>query len=441
MSLRARLLLLLLSATLVTTLTATAATYYWARRELDQLFDYQLRQQALALRDNARTSIIGSQIEPEPDQHIAIQIWDRRGTRLYLSHRGMSLPRMTELGYGSAIVDGQPWRTYTIAVGARVVQVAQPIGLRRQLAAGAAVRTLYPLLAVMLVLAAAIWWLVGHVLSPLTRLADSIAARQPTALKPVPHDKLPTEARAMVDAINGLIERLSEVLARQRRFMADAAHELRTPLTAVQLQAQVLERADTRAARSQAIAALKAGIARAAQLIERLLALARLDTGSTSVSFTKIKLRELAAKALREIAPLADARSVTLELDADEDVTMEAHAAGLYSLLVALVDNASRHGPAGGRVRVAITGDATEVEIRVEDDGPGIDPQEREHLFDRFYRIPGTAAEGSGLGLAVVKQVVELHRGRVGVNDRAGSPGTIFTVSLPRSAVASAASR
>jgi two-component system OmpR family sensor kinase len=432
MSLRTRLLLVLLSATLVTILTATGATFYWARRELDQLFDYQLRQQALALRDKAQAFGLGAEIEPDPDQHIAIQIWDRRGTRLYFSHRAVRLPYVTELGYGTATVQGQPWRTYTIAVGARVVQVAQPMKIRQRLAADAAFRILYPMLAVMPILAVIIWWLVGHVLSPLSRLANTIAKRQPHALEPIPQVNLPVEAGAMVDALNGLIDRLSKVLEHQRQFMADAAHELRTPLTAVHLQAQVLERADSPAQRAEAIAALREGVVRSTHLLERMLALARLDAESESAVFTNVDLTALVTRGIREVTPLANARSMAVQLDAKDGIDLEGHESGLYSLLVNLIDNAVRHGKPGGRVQVSIMSNAAEVEIRVDDDGPGIPPAERARIFDRFYRIPGTPAQGSGLGLAVAKRTVELHQGVIEVADGPHGRGTSIAVRLPR---------
>ena len=144
MSLRYRLLLVLLSAVAITTATATGAIYFWARHEIDTLFDYQLRQQALALRDTAY--MLGEVVVPEPDpeQHFVIQAWDWRGQRVYLSHHAVVLPRSTELGFADVKSQGTDWRVYTITLGRQLVQVAQPMSLRHQIAAHTAFRILYP---------------------------------------------------------------------------------------------------------------------------------------------------------------------------------------------------------------------------------------------------------------------------------------------------------
>lgn len=432
MSLRARLLLVLISATLVTSLTATGATYYWASREIDRLFDYQLRQQALALRDKVYGSSSFADIDPDPDQHIVIQVWDRRGTRLYLSHRTTRLPQLTELGYGTVTAQGEDWRTYAIALGPRVIQVAQPMSKRRDIATDAALRILYPTVAVVPILAAFIWWLVGYVLSPLSRLARTIAMRQPQALEIIPDHNLPLEAGLMVAALNDLIERLRRVLDRQRQFMADAAHELRTPLTAVHLQTQLLERAASEAERAEAITALKQGVQRSTQLAERLLTLARLEADTLSPDYADVDLSAVAQQVVAELKPLAESRSVQLDLSVSPDAVLEANQGAMYSLLSNLVENALRYSSSGGTVQVAVQAEPTQIRISVTDNGPGIPESERKRIFDRFYRLPGTESHGSGLGLAIVRRVVDLHQGSVAVDHGPYGTGACFLVQLPK---------
>lgn len=430
MSLRYRLLLVLLSAITVTTLIATGATYYWARHEIDQLLDYQLRQQALAMRDKA--TVLGTVVVPEPDpeQDFVIQVWDWRGEQVYGSHRGVQLPRGDVVGYTEVRGNGMDWRVYAAILGTHLIQIAQPMQLRRTLATQAALKILYPLLAGLPVLALLVWWLVGRVLAPLRELAQRIGSRETAPLTPLSTHGLPSEARAMVEALNDLIARLAQVLAQQREFMADAAHELRTPLTALQLQAQLLARAQTPADQQEAIGELKAGVQRSAHLVERLLGYARLDGEAEQGAVTEVDLAELARTCVRELEPRAAELGLTLDA-AIAPAMLTGSTVGLRSLLSNLLDNALRYTPRGGRVAldVAVGGDA--VTIQVTDTGPGIPPGERARIFDRFYRIPGTTAQGSGLGLAIVRRVVDLHGGAIDVAAGPGGVGARFTVRLP----------
>jgi two-component system OmpR family sensor kinase len=432
MSLRSRLLLMLMSAALVTTLTATGVTYYWARSEIDQLFDYQLRQQALALRDKAFLLGGVDEAEPDPEQDVVIQVWDWRGARAYVSHQTRELPRTAELGFTTVRTRGEDWRVYSVALGPQVVEVGQPLSLRRKMATNAALRILLPTLAVLPLLALLIWWLVGRVLSPLDRLAHAIGGRDANALDPIATGGLPEEARPMISALNGLMQRLGQVLAERQRFTADAAHELRTPLTALRLQTQLLERATTDDDRLSAIAQLKAGIVRATHLVERLLALARVEPADGTVEpRASVLLNELAARAVAELEPAAADKEIALVLRATCPVFVAGFETGLASLVTNLLDNAVRYTPEGGRVELALALDADRAILTVTDTGPGIAAAERARVFDRFYRVPGTGVQGSGLGLAIVKRVADLHHASVALDAGPGGRGLVVRVSFP----------
>ncbi len=433
MSLRSRLLALLISAALAVTLTATGATYFWARHEIDRLFDYQLTQHALALQGSV--SVLGSiSVEPpDPEQHLVVQLWDLRGDLRYVSHPSVRFDRPGQTGFANVERDGRDWRVYTRRIGPWVVQLGHPLDIRRRIATAAALRILYPTLAVVPLLALAIWWLVGRALSPLTRLAASIAERDPLALEPFGEPRLPREAALMVDALNQLVARLREVLARQKQFMADAAHELRSPLTAVRLQSQLLERATEPAQRAAALAELKAGIARSTHLVERLLTLARLDPEAPARhgTGTVVDLARLAAIVADEFVAEAAAAGITLGVEAPAAAAVPGNEENLRSLLVNLIDNALRYTPRGGRVEVTVSDDGGRIVLTVADTGPGIPSPERERVFDRFYRIEGTGVPGSGLGLAIAKRVAELHGGTVSVTEGLRGGGTAIVVNLP----------
>jgi two-component system OmpR family sensor kinase len=198
MSLRHRLLLVLLLAAMATTLTATGATWYWAKLEIDELLDDQLRQQALSLEDKAYLLGQVAVTAPDPEQHIVTQLWDRRGVLRYQSHHDVELPRPRQNGYDTISTALGDWRVYTMELGPWVVQLAQPLSIRLDIAANAALRMLYPTMAILPLLALLIWWAVGRVLAPLSALAGMIAGREPAALAPLPLAGLPQEVQCAI---------------------------------------------------------------------------------------------------------------------------------------------------------------------------------------------------------------------------------------------------
>jgi signal transduction histidine kinase len=319
------------------------------------------------------------------------------------------------------------------------VQVALPVALRSDRAANIALRILIPIVASVPLFAILIWFLVGRGLAPLRGIAQAIARRAPTSLAPLEEPRLPDEVRPMVAQLNDLLARLADAIETQKRFTADAAHELRTPLSALQLQLQVLERARTPDEQREALAQLKAGALRANRLVEQLLTLARIEPDSAHSPASAVRLDRLAQKCVAEIEPLAAAKRMELRLGRIEPVEAPGHEEMLRTLLDNLVENAIRYAPAGGQVSVDACADDGVPMLAVTDNGPGIAPNEREHVFDRFYRVAGTGVPGSGLGLAIVKGIAGLHGARVELAEGPGGAGLAVRVRFPRPAGASAA--
>ncbi|MBL8446458.1 MAG: two-component sensor histidine kinase [Zoogloeaceae bacterium] len=414
-SLRRNLLVSLLLAFLFAASLAGYATYRVGLMELDEVMDYNLRQFALSLRAEFTGPPPTSIEVPDESLDFVIQIWDRQGLRLYLSHPHSSLPSQAQLGYATVDTPDARWRVFSVASPGRVIQVAQPLAVRSRLAAQAALRTLLPLLAMLPVMGGLIWYLVGRGLRPLARLTRAVKVRQPDALEPLPADKIPEEVAPLVAALNGLLARLEQALATQRAFVADAAHELRTPLAALQLQAQLAERAVDESERAESLAELKRGLSRATHVVVQLLTLARQgpDAASRKPRET-INLAELAGLTIAELLPLAEARRIDLGASTlDSRLRLDADREALRSLLGNLVDNALRYTPEGGQVNVSLTHEDEEIVLEVADSGPGIPADERERVFDRFYRRDGQSESGSGLGLAIVRSVAQAHGAQV----------------------------
>jgi two-component system OmpR family sensor kinase len=417
---------------------AAAATYMRAREEANALFDYQLAQMAASITGMP----IGAQAElAAPGAgDVVIGVWSRSGVEIYRSQPQRALPQAGQQGFTTiAAADGE-WRVFSVRAGDQVVQVAQPMRLRRELAASMALSTILPLLAVVPFLAVFVWFGIARSLAPLERLAAAVRHRSPATLAPLSEDNLPLEVQPLVQDLNGLLARLASARDAQRAFIADAAHELRTPLTAVHLQAQLAERAADPAERGAALAELRAGLERATHLVGQLLTLAREEPDVATAPLAPVDLAAVAQGVIGEYVAQAAARGIDLGLAGDDGAAADARgrfvvngdAASLRTLLSNLVDNALRFTAEGGRADVGLARDGDAVLLAVRDSGPGIPEAEQPRVFDRFYRAPGAGGvPGSGLGLAIVKRIAERHGAGVtlgpGVGGASG-PGLGVTV-------------
>jgi two-component system OmpR family sensor kinase len=246
---------------------------------------------------------------------------------------------------------------------------------------------------------------------------------------------LPGEVQPLVGALNDLLGRLGAALERERGFLADAAHELRTPLTALHLQMGTLARATNESERSDATEKLSAGVQRAIRLVEQLLSLARQEPRA-DMARKRLRFDDLAREVVAEMVPLADARKIDLGISASQPAHVLGDPDALRTLVRNLVDNAVRYTPVGGTVDVAVqdsdaAGTGQGAVLRVVDTGPGIPPEERKRVFDRFYRPPGTTPPGSGLGMAIVKAIADAHRATVVLDSDPNTNGLAVTVSFP----------
>ncbi len=419
-SIRRNLLGWLLAALAAGLLAAAAAVYLQARADANQLFDYHLRQVVASLPGRSFPAIAGHETTVLEDGTV-IQIWDQSGAQLYFSHPLARLPDRALLGFSTVNTQQGRWRVFSAIVGSNVVQAAQPMNVRAEMAAAVALRTTMPFLILLPLLAWAIMFAVRRGLAPLDALAADVATRSAQSLAPVPEGEVPEEVRPLVQSLNGLLARLGNAMAGQRAFVADAAHELRTPLTALRLQMQLMGRAHDEAERQSALADLETGLARAAHLVDQLLTLARQEpAGTEPAPALPCDLAALAREVVAARMPLAIEARIDLGVKAGAALQVMGDHTSLAVLLGNLVDNALRYTPAGGTVDVETGADGGVPMIAVCDNGPGIAVEERGRVFDRFYRVPGSPGTGSGLGLAIVRQIADRHGASVSLDDRSG---------------------
>lgn len=428
-SIRARLTLALLMAAGLTAVFIGTITYRHTLAENEALFDHQLRQIALSLRDQG---VVANPVGADRNDplEVVVQIWDRNGDMLYLSRPGDPLFTQATLGFTDVDAGRRRWRVFSLAAHVRVIQVALPLELRGDLAAAAALHSLSPLLAFAPLMALLIWWLVGAALAPLRALAQDVAKRDVRSLERLGTTGLPDEIAPLAQALNDLLARLEHAFAQQRAFVADAAHELRSPLTALKLQLQVLTRAPDTAAQTEALARLDAGVERASHLIAQMLLAAQTDPADNVARLTEINCAEIVRLAIAELAMFAMSRDIDLSFEGPERLMLTGDAERLRILARNLVDNALRYAPQGGTVRVTLVGKPDAAVLTVDDSGAGLSETDRTRVFDRFYRGTGSEQSGSGLGLAIVKNIVDQHSGRIELG-RAELGGLRVAIYLP----------
>jgi two-component system OmpR family sensor kinase len=431
-SIRRQLLLWLLSGLALAVVAAGVRIYTQTLAEANELFDYHLTQMAASLPNDSFGPLLPSPSNgSEARDGLVVQIWDRNGLQLYFSQPASKLPQRAELGFSTVETPRGSWRVYSALEQNNVVQVAQPMSVRQELAAGMALRALVPLLLLLPVLGILIWLTVGRGLRPLDEMASALGRRTPDSLDALPQGGLPVEIRPLVQAVNDLLARLARALESQKAFVADAAHELRTPLTAVQLQIQLAERAKTDEERQTAFAQLKQGQSRAAHLVQQLLTLARQEPGVAPQVLSPVDLAQVVRLVVSEYAPLAAEKNIDIGISDDRQASVPGDFEALRVMLGNLVDNAIQYTPPGGTVDVALRLRDGNAVIEVSDTGPGVPEEDRERVFDRFYRRDTAHTSGSGLGLTIVKNIADRHHAGILLQNRGPAPGLRVCVTFP----------
>ena len=440
-SLRGRLLWFLLAAITIAAVAQATIAYRTALHDADQIFDYHMQQMALSLRSSTPLSNDEARARQEAESaggndDMVVQMWSPDGAQMFHSVSRARLPQRAVLGFSNVRANSTTYRVFSIQTSNQTVQVAQDLAVRRNMAGNLALRTLGPIAVMMPILMLVVWWVVSGSLQPVARVRSQVASRQADDLSPVSDTGLPDEVRPLVQELNLLFGRVRTAFEAQQHFVADAAHELRTPLAALRLQAQSLDRADTPEARQVAVSRLTAGIDRATRLVEQLLILARQEATAaegTAAKTRPVDLADLARRTAADLAGVAAAKGVDLGLQQADPASVDGQPDALQILLRNLVDNAVKYTPGGGTVDISVLSGAGTVAVQVEDSGPGIPPDERERVFDRFYRVAGSEAAGSGLGLAIIKAIAERHGAvlTLGSSERLGGLMATVTFKTP----------
>ncbi|MFW0754758.1 ATP-binding protein [Pseudomonas sp. H11T01] len=424
---------------LIVAIVAGIFAYLSAFDETLEMQDNTLRQVAVLFERQQMTLAYpghGRRIEGDDEESRVIVQYLTDGNKASGNvDAGAPLPLPTTLpdGLSTLDVDGEPFRVLikTTARGERIA-VAQETGARDKDARESAWRGLVPFFILFPVLLLVVADLVHKLFRPIAALASEIDQRGEQELHPIDENHLPAEVRPFVLAINRLLNRVAQSMETQRRFVADAAHELRSPLTALSLQAERLAAADMSTLAQERLFVLRRGIERGKNLIDQLLALATAQSTST-LPASPVSVHGVYRRVLEDLLPLAEIKQIDIGVEDEQDVQVLINEFDLLAVVKNLVDNAIRYTPAGGRVDLSVGIEEGGALLQIKDSGPGIVEQERERVFDPFYRSLGSHEVGSGLGLSIVKTIADRNgaRIRLGFCDEVGRSGLCVSVWLP----------
>lgn len=436
-SIKHRLTLSLTMALVASAFVIFAGTYVFARAELRRIFDNELKQIAEAVHLREDWTEAGRVRVARPGFQYSVRAYDEAG-RNYFETVQPALPvevaQTTDPGLSFVDTPEGQWRLYTHVTPEGIVQVGQPVAARIALARDLSLLVFFPMLVLVAMLALAFSWVLKRGLAPLAETSRRVRERDATRLDPLATGDVPAELLPLVQQINALFGRVAESMENQRRFLADVAHELRSPVAALTLQLQQLERSKSPAGRAAALRELKGGIERVGRLVQQLLVFARLEPGTPSEPHRPVNISGLARAIVGGHAVQAEQYEVDLGVDAPLEAEVMGDESELHSLVTNLVDNALRHAPSKTAVTVSVRRNPGSVDLRVVDEGPGIPAVERERALRRFHRVRGDRTPGNGLGLSIVKAIVERHQGTLELADahpEAERPGLEVRIGLP----------
>lgn len=440
-SIRTRLLTILIASTGLVWLFAVMWIYVSTQAEVERVLDARLmeaarmvnsllaeRQIELALADDGGSPATEFQLQdPSYERQLSCQIWSLDGTLVGRSEHAPE-DRLTEAGSGfsESVVDGETWRVYAIenpALGVRVM-VGDSLHVRDRLVGDVVKGLAVPAALILPFLAGVIWISVRRGMSPLNQMADSLSSRAASDLRPLPDENLPREIAPAVHALNGLFRRVGEAREREKSFTAFAAHELKTPLAGLKTQAQVALASQNGEVHENALRQIAAGVDRTSRLVRQLLDLAAVEGADRAPHPAEGSPMEVVRRILADIPSAAERVGV----EGDDKAVARFDPVFLTLALRNLIENALCHSE--GNIVVRVKGAGRDMEVVVEDQGPGIAADDLPRVFERFFRGRTRSQTGSGLGLAIAQEAIARMGGTLTLKNRRPH-GLAATISMP----------
>ncbi len=315
------------------------------------------------------------------------------------------------------------------------VQVAETTLKRRELVGKLLLELIVPQLLLVVIAMVSVWYGIGRGLKSLLRVREEISRRSQSDLTPLQEEQVVEEIRPLIHGFNELMQRNGNLLVMQQRFIADAAHQLRTPLAGLRAQARLALQLSNPDEIRHSLHQIHIAARQAARLAQQLLLLARAEPDAQMQGrMIELDLNGLAHKNTSEWVKATRQKKIDLgfESSCEKNCLIKGDALMLGEMLNNLIDNALNYTQPSGRVTVRVRCDEDRVFLEVEDNGPGIPENERERVFERFYRVLGSNQEGCGLGLAIVREIAHRHGAEVFLLSGAKGKGTLARVEFLR---------
>ena len=401
-----------------------------------QTIQHQLKTENKHLDELKNTPDLKPEAIQQASRNLEFQIWSSDKKLILHSQHALKMPFSDgSVGLTTRWINGHTWRVSTGYNRSNhlTIMVAERANYRQQLENRLTQDSVVVMLITYPFLGFLIWVIVGRGLDTLRRVAKEVHQRAPTYLEPVDLESVPSEIEPLVSELNSLFGRLQAAFEREKRFTADAAHELKTPLAALSTQTQVALRAATETEKKEALLKVLSGVQRSTHVVQQLLTLSRMEPEAGLKDPTTIHLAKQAADIAAMLAPEAIKKNIELELLAPESkAIIIGNTTAIDILLRNLLDNAIRYSPPNSFVSIDIQEDENHVILIVRDNGPGIPENLRKRVFERFYRVIGNNAPGSGLGLSIVQQIATLHHAEIELHTPVEGKGVEFRIVFPR---------
>lgn len=443
-SIRGFLVIILLAIVALANFVAAVRGYLGSMDEAERLFNQRMMQQvdllnytlpSLLSQSEQRTSAIVFPEKNSTEQALLEFQWIDSDGKLLAKSAGMPDELVTPLEEGFKFINFDHYRWHVLVAPSSDRNswyvLAERDDQRYRLAESMILQAVYPMIMAIPLIGLIIWLIVGFGLKPVAQLTNEFHQREATDLRPLMTDNMPIELVQLTHSANQLLRRLEASFAREKRFSGDAAHELRTPIAVLKIHCDNL--LQELSSPSETVLRLQAGIERMSYLVEQILLLNRTAPDHFMGTFEPINLTQLAKHVIADHSESLEEKRLHIEFEGNES-WIQGDRVALETLLNNLLGNAIKYSFTEGRICVNTWLRGRDVVLEVMDDGPGIPADQHERVLDRFYRVGGdhhnSQIPGCGLGLSIVKQVVELHHAHIRLTQSRFSQGLLVLVTF-----------
>ncbi len=315
-------------------------------------------------------------------------------------------------GFQTANVAGQRMRVFVMRKNTRKVIVAEPISKRFELAEAVILSAMLPMLWAVPLLAIFISFFVKYALAPLTRLSKQLATRQANDFTPINWQVTDEEIKPVINRLNDLFKRVETAYLRERFFASDAAHELRTPLSSLKINVHNLANKQSNSQNHQELQAMSQGINRLSNIVEQMLILGRTQPEQWQKQFSEQSLLAITQQVVSEQYEKIDEKNQTISLEGD-DFVINGDEFTLTTLIANLLSNAIKYTPNNGQIIIKLASNNNSFSWQIDDSGAGMTEEQKERIFNRFYRVGGdqhpSGEQGAGLGMAIVQHIIAIY--------------------------------